>query len=482
MSKVIDAWDQANFETIAGLSLNRFKRKDIRRAIRESRYAVRLIEATAAVEKPDVQPEPPVGPCKVTTILHASLPHHTGGYTGRAQGLLHGLKASGMHVTAYTRPGFYSESVDKRASFPVPSSEVDDVRYKHLPTSFPRSSGEFEYMFRSIEKYKQVFLAERPNVVHVRSTYLIALPALIAAHELNLPVLYEVSGLWELVFEGRGQLGRANRIARMEDLVCRQAQRVVSMNQSMADLLRQRSGMDSEIGLVPNAVNTAKFRDVPRLSQIQDFDYEVGYVGSLVDYEGLDILLQAIALLRDEGVRVRAKIVGRGAEKDRLDQQLIDLGIDDRVNLTGPVSAEESVKQFDNVNVVVLPRRSTPATECVTPLKPFEAMAAGRPLLVSSVSALEEVSQRGRLAEVFEKENASDLARRLVQLLGDRERQEELVEEAFDYVNHECNWERIAKRMREELLQIAVSSRNLPYVSSHKDIIEAGQLRMGRLI
>lgn len=477
MSKVIDAWNEADFEFVAGQKLSRFKRKDIRGAIRESRYALKLFERAHAIEEPNKQAGlESIGDVKVVTILHASLPNHTGGYTGRAQGLLKGLMRNGINVRAYTRPGFYSERVNSKEAFPYPVDQVDGVEYRHLPADFRRKNGEFEYMYKAIEWYREVFLVERPNVVHVRSTYLIALPALIAAHELGVPVLYEVSGLWELVFEGRAQLGKARRIERMEDATCRYADRVVTMNSSMAKLLNDRSENGLDIGLVPNAVDTSKFSHLTPLEEKDKFEYDAGYVGSLVDYEGLETLIRAVALGKQRQQPLRIKIVGKGAELEKLSVLTEELGISDLVDMPGSVSPKEAVEVFEETNLIVLPRLSTPATENVTPLKPFEAMAAGRPLVVSSVSALSEVSRDGKAAAVFQQGDPEELLEKILELLGNREKQIALSKYAKSLVSDEHNWNRVAATMAREISATAVPFQRLPFLTDVAQAHRSGSL------
>ncbi|MDU5017025.1 glycosyltransferase [Corynebacterium tuberculostearicum] len=477
MSKVIDAWNKADFEFVAGQKLSRFKRKDIRGAIRESRYALKLLERTRALEEGEKQAASEgMDDIKVVTILHASLPNHTGGYTGRAQGLLKGLMRNGINVRAYTRPGFYSERVNSKEDFPFPVDQVDGVEYRHLPADFPRKSGEFEYMFKAIDWYREVFLVERPNVVHVRSTYLIALPALIAAHELGVPVLYEVSGLWELVFEGRGQAGKAQRIERMEDTTCRFADRVVTMNSSMAKLLDDRSEHGLDIGLVPNAVDTSKFVHITPLEEKEKFKYDVGYVGSLVDYEGLETLIRAVALGKQRQKFLRVRIVGKGAELEKLRSLAGELDVSDLVDIPGPVSADEAVGVFEDTNLIVLPRLSTPATENVTPLKPFEAMAAGRPLVVSSVSALSEVSRGGKAAVVFQQGEPEELLNKISDLLGNREKQIALSKFASAVVTEEHNWDWVAATMAREIRATASPFRHLPFLTDVVQVHRRGDI------
>lgn len=480
MSQIIEAWDEADFESIAKLTLSRFKRKDVRMAIRESRFALKMLDLAKKYELPATETHETSRPLRVVSILHSSLPSHTGGYTGRAQGILKGLANVGVEIRPYTRPGFYSERVDKKAEFPYPVQIVDGIAYRHLPTDVKRSQGEYEYMYKAINWYRRAIMAERPDVVHLRSTHLSALPAMIAAHSLNIPTVYEVSGLWELVYEGRGQLGRANRARRMEDAVCALSDKVVTMNNSMASLLNERAGFDLQIGMVPNAVDISKFALTPDLADARPFNFDLGYVGSLVDYEGLGTLIEALAVVREKsGREIRARIVGNGNELPKLKELARTFGVEDNVHFPGRVSADEAVRQYDDVNIVVLPRLSTPATEVVTPLKPFEAMAAGRPLILSDVSALQEVSEHGNCALVFRSGDAEDLADKIIQLLNDQEKQLAMVREAKQKVANDHNWDGVALAFKRELEAVRRPKEQLPFIKKDHSWQQVGQLLIG---
>lgn len=465
MGSISQLWDRADFEAISKMKLASVHRNH-QTKYRESIAAVQLLTMARKSSKIDSLGTGGNSKFKVLTVLHASLPHHTGGYTSRAQGLLSGLVSNGVELAAYTRPGFYTEILGEDALVPFPEETVDNVIYHHLPSSFQRRIGEFQYMLASVEKYVEVLKRENPNVVHVRSTYVIALPAMIAAHSLGIPVLYEISGLWELVFEGRKQFGRQARTIRMENATVELADTVVTMNTAMAQLLKNRIDKEIEIGLVPNAVTPEKFSDVKPLREIKNTKYDIGYVGSLVDYEGHVLLLQAIAYLKSKGKNVRVKIVGKGAEADRIASVIESEGLTDLVNLAGPVAADQVMKEFNEFRMVILPRLSTPATENVTPLKPFEAMASGRPLIVSDVAALEEVSRAGKAALTFKAGDYKSLADSIEKLIASPKLQQSMVDYSYDLIKREHSWGFVGGLMYEYLRKTALSRPRLQLQSS----------------
>lgn len=462
-SNIEELWEQADFEALTSRSLKATNKLEAT-ILKESKAALHLLNNSSLNNQPSGREITKSETYKTVTILHSSLPHHPGGYSNRAQGLLQGISKLGVELICYTRPGFYRERVDKKATLPYPIENVEDVTYHHLADTIPRGRGEFQYMDSCIEIYMDIFAKEQPNVVHVRSTYLIALPAIIAAKSLNIPVLYEISGLWELVYEGRGEIGRSNRAKRMENASILGSTRTVTMNSAMSNLIKARIDQPLDIGLVPNAVDLSKFKNIPDW-KLETEQFDLGYVGSLVDYEGLDLLLRAISVLRSRGFEFTAKIVGGGHQLKFLQDLSCQLQLTDLVTFTGLIPADEIQAHLAQIHTIVLPRKSTPATECVTPLKPFEAMASKRALITSDVSALSELSQNGTTTTTFKSNDFEALAEAILKLSNNDDQRQFQIERAYKMVEDLHSWDKIAKIMEGELRTHALASQN----SCHQD-------------
>src|SRR5690606_7453435 len=127
-----------------------------------------------------------------------------------------------------------------------------------------------------------------------------------------------------------------------------------------------------------------------RAMGIEDREIVVGSVSSIVAYEGVATLLRAAALLRDEGNPVRVLIVGGGTERENL----LELGEELKRTsaiLPGRVGPEEALQAQDAIDIFVCPREDLRVTRLVTPLKPVEAMALGKPVVLSDLPALSEL-------------------------------------------------------------------------------------------
>lgn len=391
-------------------------------------------------------------PGKVLTILHASAPEQSGGYAVRAQSLLAHLASSVDDHVAYTRPGFPEES-NSLAPGEIADVDFEGVRYRRLGTQRARKAGQFQYMLESLEHYCNVIRRERPSVVHLRSTYVSALPGLIAAKHFGIPTVYEVSGMWELVYEAdhspRKEVLRAQTV-RLENAVLDQADTVATITEAMARIIAGRVTTKAPVQIVPNAVDVEVFADAERDTALLqslawgDDTPVLGYIGSFVGYEGLDVYLRALAELRKRGIAFYGLFVGDGAAASALYSlaSSLDLG-PEHLTFTGRVPHEQVAKYAAIVDVFAYPRLLTPATEAVSPLKPFEAMAAGKPVIVSDVPALAEIVNHGERGHVVASGSSSALADALEAVITNRESTVATRTAAREWVRRERSWDAV---------------------------------------
>jgi glycosyltransferase involved in cell wall biosynthesis len=167
----------------------------------------------------------------------------------------------------------------------------------------------------------------------------------------------------------------------------------------------------------------------------------IGYVGSFVDYEGLDDLITATAGLKQAGRDFRLLLVGDGAEFEAIRAQVQSLALDDKVILTGRVPHEEVEDYYSLVDIAPFPRKPWRVCELVSPLKPFEAMALEKVVVVSSTRALKEIVDHERTGLVFEKGNVDSLREVLDLLIRQPEKRVNLGKTAREWIVRERSWD-----------------------------------------
>jgi glycosyltransferase involved in cell wall biosynthesis len=172
----------------------------------------------------------------------------------------------------------------------------------------------------------------------------------------------------------------------------------------------------------------------------------LGFVGSFYAYEGLDLLLHALARLRDARPQLRVLLVGGGPQDETLRRVAAELGLADRVVFTGRVPNTAVQRYYDLMDVLVYPRRSMRLTDLVTPLKPLEAMAQGRVLIASDVGGHRELIRDSETGFLFAAGDADALARRLIEVLDRRAEWPQVRARARHFVESERTWRASAAR------------------------------------
>lgn len=354
-------------------------------------------------------------------VAQSARPYDINGYTARTHELLRALQEDGdVHVC--TRCGYpwdrHREASPAREDGFF-STLVDTVRYLHLPA--PRNNSLTTiYAGRAAHSLEALCRKIRPAVIHASSNHVNALPALIVAKRLGIPFQYEIRGLWELSrLANNPDYKRSHNLAlglELEGYVARRADRVFVISEELARYARENWRIEeNRLVLLPNCVNPQRFTGEERTEQ--DHRHPIlGYAGSLVAYEGLDVLLHALKLM---GSPPRLEIVGDGAARVSLEALAGDLGLKDRVTFFGRVSPKEAISRLKSWDMVCLPRRADMVCQLIPPLKLVEAMAMGKAILVPDLPLFR--AETGNLGNFFEPQNPQSLVQVLENLLKSRD-------------------------------------------------------------
>lgn len=140
--------------------------------------------------------------------------------------------------------------------------------------------------------------------------------------------------------------------------------------------------------------------------------FRVVSVGRFVEKKGFDILVQAIALLRERGVELDVLLVGEKGDQSKLIAQLVrDRGLEDTITVAGPMSQAELFAEYRRSSVFTLACRVTDdGDRDGIPNVMMEAMAAGLPVVTTRVSGIPELVADGDNGLLVEPESPAALA------------------------------------------------------------------------
>lgn len=396
---------------------------------------------------------------KVLYSLHNSLPHHSAGYATRTHGLLRGVRADGWDVQGVTRLGYPYDMPGKEQLGPLePVDVVDGVPYHRLSTEpgLEMKNPIQLYVDRYSRALAKLARAERPFALHAASNHWNGLAVVETARQLGIPSIYEVRGLWEVTRGSRDPEwmggGMYRYMARMEADAAKAATKVLTITNALRDELIERGVNPDKISVVPNGVETSRFEPRPRNEELAGRlgvagKTVVGYVGSILDYEGLDLLIDSAATLRQERSDVAFLLVGDGAELEEFRNRVEEENLGDTVIFTGRVPHHEVEDYYSVIDICPFPRLPLPVCEMVSPLKPFEAMAMGKAVVASDVAALAEIVQDGHNGLLHTKGEAESLTNALRRLLDNANLRSQLAAQGLEWVRKERDWSDLAKRV-----------------------------------
>lgn len=392
--------------------------------------------------------------------VHATPQFNSNGYATRTRGVASGLARAGKRVDVLGRPGYPWDSViDKDKPDPMILEEfIDGVRYTSVPGPHLHDDALDAYLDKAADVIVHEARRRRPEIIQAASNYLTGIPALIAARRLGVPFVYEVRGLWELSWlatNPQWENGeRFNLQVELETLLAMESDKVLAITPQVRDELVERGVPRSKITVVPNAVDTSEFTPALRdhaygneLNISPDVPV-VGFAGSIVEYEGLDVLLNAARILKDRNLDFEVVIAGDGKAFSALKALATELEIHDVVSFLGRVPVAHIPRLLSTFSIVTCPRTSMRVTELVSPLKPLEAMGAGRAVILSDVAPHRDIAGTDESrASLFKNGSPADLAVKLESLFTDHERRQNLARAGRLWAVKERNWNTIANEL-----------------------------------
>ena len=408
-------------------------------------------------------------PGRIAHVVFASVPYHESGYCIRSQEVGHCQAAAGLDPRFVTRAGFPRN----QGVVGAPAEEVvDGVRYYRVAPNYGSGGRQDLTILETVRQAVPVLEQLRPAALQPASNHVQGQIALALGQAMGIPVVYEARGFWEETWASHPWHTFEDAIATdhyrmahdMETHVMRESDAVVTLSETMKAAIVERGIDPDRIVVVPNAVDVDAFSPSPRdealaaeLGLAADVPV-IGYISSFNGYEGIRYLLEAAALLRARGRALRVLLVGDGQDREALEARAHELGLDDGTLLMpGRVAHDQVLRYYSLIDVFVVPRTADRVSQLVTPLKPFEAMALERAVVVSDLPALREIVQPGETGLTFRAEDAEDLANVVEGLLDDAALRERLGRNARAWVLANRTWAANGRRYRELFERLGVA-------------------------
>ncbi|BAZ46414.1 group 1 glycosyl transferase [Chondrocystis sp. NIES-4102] len=309
-----------------------------------------------------------------------------------------GQKGCSIHVQEVIR-ALLAKNIEVSLFTPRLGGEIPPdfkgVKVYKLPTIAKVDRAEREKLARSLNDDLQWELSRAEPFDFIYERYsLWSYSGMEYAQKLGIPGILEVNA--PLILEQdqhRGLVDRQEAEA-IAQRVFKAASNIVAVSSEIRDYLNLYKVDQALIEVIPNGVNPQRFANISGAYQRSNQQFTVGFVGSLKPWHGLPILIEAFARFHSQHPQTQLLIVGDGTERDRTMADIKQRNLESAVCLTGAVPPETVPEYLAQMDVAVAPYPAS-TDFYFSPLKVYEYMAAGLPVVASDLGQISQVIDSG---------------------------------------------------------------------------------------
>lgn len=172
--------------------------------------------------------------------------------------------------------------------------------------------------------------------------------------------------------------------------------------------------------------------------------FSVLYIGGFGIHRGVDTLIQAMSIIKQNSHNIKIQLIGAQPSQylDMLNELVAELGVEDQVQITGWVNAENVLANIRQADICCVPHHSNPHTDNTIPHKLFQYMISKRPVLVSSSPPLSRSVRQAKAGLIFAANDPYDCAEKIIAMANDPEGCKQFAENGYLYVMEQGhNWE-----------------------------------------
>ena len=370
-------------------------------------------------------------------------------------------KSPGLSLTDFSSHPF-SLTVPERLSFlPLQPSETHLALFRELERAdkFTGVKTRVRHELRNVlynlvlsEALREKLKAWPVDLIYERYA-LFSCAGIRLARELGVPHILEVNAPLADEQEKMRGLEMKNLAHEMERRIFCDTAAVVVVSRQLQDFVVSCGASPSRVHVLPNAVDPQRFAAAKNKTAVRaqhgcEGKHVIGFVGSLKPWHGTETLLEAFRNVHAVAPNTHLLIVGDGPGREELEQYARNHGFAAAVTFTGNVPHDAIPDYIAAMDVTVAPYKPY-ENFYYSPIKIFEYMIMGKPVVAGRIGQVEEVIDHDETGILFEPGNIDELAAALLQLANDAPLCHRLGENARAWVQRERTWENNARQVAE---------------------------------
>lgn len=349
-----------------------------------------------------------------------------------------------------------------------------------VPGYSPRESQDYGLNIHYIPTFKESWLAYlwveflrffyliffiirfRPHVIYARPVRFDLMPPLLASFS-RIPYVMERNEILEDSLRMRGFSETIIKIMKLvEKISFYLSNKVVCVTEGIKREIVRRYGVPHDkLIVIPNGANVELLqpmdkRECRRKLGLKEEAFYVGFIGSFSPWHGLETLVDAAQQVKEQGYsEIKYLLVGEGQLKASLEQRVERYKLEGEIQFSGWVAYEEIPYYISALDVAIAPfTRERNDIIGLSPLKLYEYLACGCPIIASRLDGVKEVVEESQCGYLFEPGDIEDLTRRILQAYNERDKLSEMGLKGRQLVLAKYSWQSTASTLAEVLLTL----------------------------
>lgn len=319
------------------------------------------------------------------------------------------------------------------------------------------------YMFSAI--FAAIFWAKRPNVIIATSPQFFCGWAGVFCSWIKWrPLVLEIRDIWpeSIATVGAMKKGMVFRFLEfLERRMYRSANHIVAVGQGYRQNVESKVNVKDRISVITNGVDPELFQPRQPSSELMGkWDLQgrfvCSYVGTIGMAHGLDVTIRAAEKLRELDVKdVVFLLVGDGAYRKVLEEQVTEKGLEDWIRFTGRLDKSQMPEVLASSDAMLVHLKKSDLFETVIPSKIFEALSMERPIIMGVKGESAEIIREANAGLFMEPDNEDDLVRNVVQMKTEPELMNQLRSNGRQFVSQHYNRNTKAEDFLDTLQSVA---------------------------
>lgn len=258
--------------------------------------------------------------------------------------------------------------------------------------------------------------------------------------------------LFEEALKDRKSVFFSGICKRIELKTYQRADYIVCITDELKKLLVERLKIEPQkIIVIPNGVDITRF-DPENIMPKKFFDsFTIGFVGTLIDWCGLDLLIETIAQFPLDN-RPNLTVVGDGISREKFEKKVEELGITGNVRFLGQQPWDEIPSLIAGFDVCYSGQIETKSGKMYhSPLKIYEYLAMGKPVIASAYSDAKNTIKDGFNGFLFNPGDKIDLTKAIKNVKQLQESKEFSIDEIRNAIVNDHSWDQRVTLLLDQL-------------------------------